>query len=230
MSARSSSGTGLSLRARDLAIGHHADAPLARDLDLDVAPGEMLAVRGPSGVGKSTLLATLDGTVPALGGAARYAAADGRALAPPAVRGRIARVAQDLLLVLPSTLEQNVLLGRLPRYRWWRTLIGFPRHDRQEARALLARLGLAHLAGRRAAAVSGGERQRTAVARALFGAPEVLLADEPTANLDPATADVVMTALREHARRTPAAVVVVVHDRALAERFADRQLLLEATA
>jgi len=210
----------LTLRARGLDVGRPSQGALVRGLDLTVAPGEVLAVLGPSGCGKSTLLDTLDGTLAALAGEVRYEA-DGGAHSPHAVRTRITRVAQDHLLVLPSTLEQNVLLGRLPRYRWWRTLLGFPRADRREARALLADLGLGDLVWRRADGVSGGERQRTAVARALFGEPAVLLADEPTANLDQDSADRVLHLLREHARRTPAAVVVVLHDRALADRHAD---------
>ncbi len=217
----------LTLRAHGLAVGRPSQGALVRDLDFAVAPGEVLAVLGPSGCGKSTLLDTLDGTLGALAGEVRYEA-DGGAYTPQAVRTRITRVAQDLLLVLPSTLEQNVLLGRLPRYRWWRTLLGFPRADREAARALLAEVGLGDLAWRHAAGVSGGERQRTAVARALFGAPAVLLADEPTANLDQDTADRILRLLREHARHTPAAVVVVLHDRALADRFADAHLDLDA--
>jgi phosphonate transport system ATP-binding protein len=223
----------LTLQARRLSVGRPAQGALASGLDLRVTPGEVLAVLGPSGCGKSTLLDTLDGTLEPLAGEVRFTAAAvpaGTGHTPHAVRTRITRVAQDLLLVLPSTLEQNVLLGRLPRYRWWRTLVGFPRQDRDEARALLAELGLGDLAWRRASGVSGGERQRTAVARALFGAPAVLLADEPTANLDQDSADRVLRLLRAHADRTPAAVVVVLHDRRLADRFADAQLDLGAAS
>jgi ABC-type phosphate/phosphonate transport system ATPase subunit len=204
-----------------LSVGRSPHALLATGVDVEVSPGRVLAVLGPSGAGKSTLLDTLEGVLPPLDGEVRFVDADGASHPPEAVRGSVSRVAQDLLLVGPSSLERNVCLGRLARHPWWRTLLNFPRDERDEARVLLERLGLGRLADRAAAGVSGGERQRTAVARALFAEPAVLFADEPTANLDARSAELVLSMLREHARRTPAAVVVVLHDPRLAERFAD---------
>lgn len=219
-------GAELTLEASGLTLARPGQPTLASGIDFTAGPGEVLAVMGPSGSGKSTLLDVLDGTLPPAAGSIRLEADDGRRLAPFDACRSIARVAQDLLLVGPSTLEQNVLLGRLPRYPWWRTLLGFPPADRAEARALLSRLGLDDLTWKAAASVSGGERQRTAVARALFAEPAVLLADEPTANLDGANARRVMELLAEHARQRPATVVVVVHDARLAEDHADRCLTL----
>jgi len=207
-----------------LAVGR--TRPLVDGVDVAVRPGEVLAVLGPSGVGKSTLLDTIEGRVAPWSGEVQVHDADGRDLGVVERGRRIARVEQDLLLVDPISLEHNVLLGRLDRYPWWRTFLRFPHHEREAAREALARIGLGHLWWKPAAAVSGGERQRTALTRALFSEPDLLLADEPTAGLDADTAGIALRLVVEHARRRPAAVIVVLHDPALAERHADRVLRL----
>jgi len=215
---------GLGVVCRGLAVGR--TRPLVDGVDVAVRPGEVLAVLGPSGVGKSTLLDTIEGRVAPWAGEVQVHDADGRDLGV-VERGRwIARVEQDLLLVDAISLEHNVLLGRLDRYPWWRTFLRFPHHEREAAREALARIGLGHLWWKPAAAVSGGERQRTALTRALFSEPDLLLADEPTAGLDADTAGIALRLVVEHARRRPAAVIVVLHDPALAERHADRVLRL----
>lgn len=227
MSTAGSDEKALSLHTSSLVVGRAPDAVLAEDLDIDITPGRVLGVLGPSGVGKSTLLDTLEGVLPPVGGQLCYRDAQGGEYAPAGLGARLARVSQDLLLVGPSSLESNVCLGRLGRHPWWRTLWGLPRREREKARALLEEFGLGALVWRAVSGVSGGEQQRTAVARALFAEPAVLLADEPTANLDGRTAERVLTMLRGHARRTPAVVVVVLHDVRLAERFADDLLVLQ---
>jgi phosphonate transport system ATP-binding protein len=216
---------GLGVVCRGLAVGR--TRPLIEGVDVAVRPGEVLAVLGPSGVGKSTLLDTIEGRVAPWTGAVQVHDTDGRPLGVVERGRRIARVEQDLLLVDTISLEHNVLLGRLDRYPWWRTFLRFPRHEREAARAVLARIGLGHLWWKPAATVSGGERQRTALTRALFSEPDLLLADEPTAGLDADTAEVALGLVVEHARRRPAAVIVVLHDPALAERHADRVLRLD---
>ena len=216
---------GLDVVCRGLAVGW--THPLVEGVDIAVRPGEVLAVLGPSGVGKSTLLDTIEGRVAPWAGGVQVHAPEGRELGVGERGRRIARVEQDLLLVDSISLEHNVLLGRLDRYPWWRTFLRFPRPEREAARAALARIGLGHLWWKPAAGVSGGERQRTALTRALFSEPDLLLADEPTAGLDAATAEIALRLVVEHARRRPAAVIVVLHDPALAERHADRVLRLD---
>lgn len=212
---------GLSVQCEQLSIGRDGE-PLLRGLDLQVAPGEILALLGPSGTGKSTLLDTIEGRLDPLGGRLERLDPSGRKLGLRASARRLARVEQDLLLADALSLEQNVLLGRLPRYAWWQTFVRFPRAEREAARQLLAELGLGHLWWKPAAAVSGGERQRTALARALFAEPELLLADEPTASLDAETAEHALRVVREHMRS--GSTLIVLHDRELAQRHADRVL------
>ena len=107
---------------------------------------------------------------------------------------------------------RNVLCGRLGRYPWWQTLFHFPRKDKEAAALLLADLGLGRIciAGRRR--LPAGEQQRAAVARALFQEPELLLADEPVANLDAYLCGRVLGMLRQEAQQSRRTVFAVLHD------------------
>ena len=210
---------GLVVECTDLAVGR-AGTVLVSGIGLTLRPGELVALLGPSGTGKTTMLDTIEGRLAPLGGRVEHRDPDGSAIPVQACARRVARVEQDLLLVDALTLEHNVLLGRLGRYPWWRTFFRFPPAEREAARTLLAELGLGHLWWKQAAQVSGGERQRTALARALFAEPDVLLADEPTASLDADTAERALRTVRTHMR--DGAVLVVLHDRDLARRHADR--------
>jgi phosphonate transport system ATP-binding protein len=198
-----------------------------RGLGLAVPRGSFLAVVGPSGAGKSSLLACLAGLLAPSEGDAAYAGPAGTLRPPPALRGRIGLVFQDLRLVPTSSLLHNVLCGRLGRRPWWTTALGLPRHERAEALELLRALGLGALTRRWAARVSGGEQQRTAIARALFLEPEVILADEPVSALDADGAASALGFLRREAQRCRATVVCVLHDAPLVERFADQVLAID---
>ncbi len=187
-----------------------------RGVDLDVAPGECVAVLGPSGSGKSTLLNLLAGIDRPTAGELTVAGADLNALAPARVapwRGRSVGLVFQFFQLLPTlTALENVLLPM--------DLAGFgvPRERKARAHALLARVGVDDQAGKLPSALSGGQQQRVAVARALANDPPVVLADEPTGNLDSATGDAVLNLFTELARAGKA-VVVVTHERAAAERF-----------
>jgi ABC-type lipoprotein export system ATPase subunit len=175
--------------------------------DLDVASGEVVAIVGRSGTGKSTLLhlvGALDrpeaGTIEVAG-----ERVDGRTERELSAfrRRRIGFVFQFFHLVPELTGEENVLLpARLP---------GAPRGAREHGRELIERLGLGDAARRRPHELSGGEQQRLAVARALVLDPPVLLADEPTGNLDEESGTAVLTLLRQ-AATADRAVVVVTHE------------------
>jgi putative ABC transport system ATP-binding protein len=177
-------------------------------VDLDVAPGETVAVMGPSGCGKSTLLHLLGGLQRPTGGQVWV---DGRQIDGLGERG-LARLRQRAVgfvfqafhLMEELTAVENVELPALLAGR-------SPAAARHRAGELLERVGLADLAGRLPSALSGGERQRVAVARALSNEPLVLLADEPTGNLDTAATTEVLRLL-DSLRSDGQTQVIVTHD------------------
>ena len=177
-------------------------------VSLRVEPGRMLGVTGASGAGKSTLLLVLAGAVAADEGAVRHGGAPVRAGDASHLR-RTGYVLQGYGLVSMLTAAENVELVLQAR--------GAPAGEIEgAAREALERAGLPDLADRLAEELSGGQQQRVAVARALVGAPELLLADEPTSELDSDNRDLVLGALREQAARG-AVVVMATHDPEAAE-------------
>jgi putative ABC transport system ATP-binding protein len=194
------------------------------DVSLRVAGGEVVAVTGPSGSGKSTLLFLLAGLDRPDGGEVRVAGTDWRTLDGPA-RARFRRrtcgfIAQGMALLPQATAAENVAVPLL--------LDGVAPDDRQARVAeVLAAVGLAGDGEKLPDQLSGGQQQRVAVARALVTRPTVVLADEPTANLDSATAQAVTRLLLSAARERGAAVVLVTHDLDVA-RHADRLLRLRS--
>jgi len=199
---------------------------LFRNLSWQVPRGKVIAVVGGSGTGKSSLLACLAGLLEPTEGQVTYRCRENRPHTPVAYQPKIGIVFQHFALSLNSTLLRNVLCGRLARYPWWRTLTGFPREDREGAWRLLHDLGLGIYAHRRACDVSGGEQQRTALLRALFQEPDILLADEPVSQLDAYLSGRVLGVLRQQAQERQCTVICVLHDASLVERFADFALSL----
>ncbi|MFG0335024.1 MAG: ABC transporter ATP-binding protein [Maioricimonas sp. JB049] len=185
-------------------------------VDLDVAAGEAVAVTGPSGSGKSTLLyivGLLDeptsGTVTITGEQPLTFDTAGQSR----FRNRqIGFVFQDHHLLPQLTVLENVLIPTLP-------LGGADADAETRARELLGRVGLKERVGHRPAQISGGERQRVAVCRALINQPKLLLADEPTGNLDRKTADAVGSLLLEIAAEQQTMLICVTHSFELAQRF-----------
>jgi putative ABC transport system ATP-binding protein len=228
-SESSASSNGFALRAERLSRHYHMGDALIRAVDgisLEVATGEFVALLGASGSGKSTLLnlmAGLDrpssGTILALG--RDLAAMSSEELA--AHRNRtIGMVFQSFQLLPRMTLEENV---ELPL-----RLAEMPRGERPaRVREALERVGLAARTRHRPSELSGGEQQRAAIARALVNQPKILLADEPTGNLDSKTGEEIMSLIAQ-IHRPPAGpgrtIVMVTHERALAERYADRIVTL----
>ncbi|MGU1489798.1 ABC transporter ATP-binding protein [Pseudomonas aeruginosa] len=193
---------------------------ILKDVCLDIFPGESCAIVGASGSGKSTLLNILGLLDRPDSGAYRFAehdifSVDGDRLA--AIRNRlIGFVFQSFNLLPRLNALDNVALPL--SYR------GMPRREALErAEAMLARVGLAERAGHRPADLSGGQRQRVAIARALVGEPALILADEPTGNLDASTAKEVLELLLTLNRERQVTLVVVTHDPGLAARLG-RQL------
>ncbi|MBI4371897.1 MAG: ABC transporter ATP-binding protein [Elusimicrobia bacterium] len=221
------------LSAKGLSKSYGAGAaavPVLRGADLDVAAGEFVAVLGPSGSGKSTLLHLLGlmdrpdaGTLSLAGLSVEALDEDARARARGAKLGFVFQF--DSLLPEFTVLENVLMPARIARAQ------GLSREPWAAAQAratsLLDSLGIAGLAGRLPSQTSGGERQRAALARALVNQPAVLLADEPTGNLDAENGRRVFSDLRRAARERGAAVVFVTHDEPAA-RAADRVLRMDA--
>ena len=194
--------------------------------DLEVARGEIVVLLGLSGSGKSTLLRHLDGletptsgTVEVLGSA--VPTLKGKALR--GLRSRVGFIFQQFELVPSLTVLENVLTGSLSSVRGPRLgLWGYSRDAKLRALGHLERVGLLDRAYQRSDTLSGGQQQRVAIARALMQRPEILLADEPVASLDPESSDQVMALIREIAADQGLTVVCSLHQVDLAISWADR--------
>lgn len=209
------------LEVRQLAK-RYGEAAVFRDVSLSVAAGEFVAIVGESGVGKSTLLncmAGLDtwdeGRVVVDGTDLSRLDDDGRALLR---RAKLGFVFQAFHVLPHLDVAQNVALPLLLLHR----------PDPSRVEAMLGAVGLEGLGGRLPQELSGGQLQRVAIARALVHRPKLLLADEPTGNLDPATAGRILEVLRAQARENGSALVLVTHSEAAAAQ-ADRVLQLRSS-
>jgi putative ABC transport system ATP-binding protein len=201
-------------RALTLVLGEgEARVEVLRGIDLKVGKGETLALLGPSGSGKSSLLAVLSGLDRASGGHLRVAGEDFTAMDEDALaaarRGRIGIVLQAFHLLPTMTALENVATPL--------ELAGEP-DAFTRAQAELEAVGLGHRLAHYPAQLSGGEQQRVAIARALAPRPVLLFADEPTGNLDHVTGDTVSDLLFARAAEAGATLVIVTHDPALAAR------------
>jgi phosphonate transport system ATP-binding protein len=201
-------------------------------IDLDLSDGEFVALIGPSGAGKSTLLRCLNGLVaPTAGDVSVEGVSVVGASADELrrIRAGIGFVFQQFNLLRRLSVLENVLVGRLARVPTLRSLLAlFPAADVTRAHAVLERVELQGVAGRRVDTLSGGQQQRVAIARALVQGPRVLLADEPMASLDPALAHTVLELLRRISREDGLTVVTSLHVLELARRYGQRVVGLRA--
>jgi len=204
------------ISARDLrlTLGEgEAAVEILRGINLDVAQGETLALLGPSGSGKSSLMAVLSGLERATSGKLTVAGEDFTVLDEDALamarRGRIGIVLQAFHLLPTMTAIENVATPL--------ELAGI-RGASDRARQELEAVGLGHRLTHYPAQLSGGEQQRVAIARAIASRPPLIFADEPTGNLDTATGASVEDSLFERRAETGATLVIITHDRKLAER------------
>jgi lipoprotein-releasing system ATP-binding protein len=205
----------------------HGPLEVLSNVSLTLAPGDTAAIMGPSGSGKSTLLYVLGALEPPTSGTVTLDGCNPFALDGPALAAfrneKIGFVFQDHCLLPQCSVLENVLIPTL-------VAPGNGHDDVQRARALIDQVGLTGRADHRPAALSGGERQRAAIARALVRQPRLLLCDEPTGNLDRATADTVADVLIDLHRRQQTVLVIVTHSPQLAARcpvrfdLADRRL------
>lgn len=200
---------------------------LIRDLDLTIPQGSFVALTGPSGVGKSSLLACLAGLLAPAAGHVRFHDASGQEQQAAQLRRSMGFVFQHLRLNPGLSAETNVLCGLLGCRTWWQTIGGFSKSDHSAARSLLGQLGVEDLAAVRVSELSGGERQRVALARALVSKPGILLADEPVSHMDAPLAGEVVDFLKSGTRTCHRTVFCALHDPGLVDRYADITLRLD---
>lgn len=191
-------------------------------VSFSVRPGEFVGLLGPSGAGKSTLFRCIAGLERADEGSAML----GEQIVRPLHRhcgGRIAMVFQQFALVDRLSVLDNVLAGRLGAVPAWRGVLRrFSHEDRIFAMQCLERVSMLDHAQQRADQLSGGQKQRVAIARALAQRPDVILADEPIASLDPTLASGILTLLRSIARVDNVAVICSLHQLGFAREYSDR--------
>ena len=218
----------VSLKGVGVVYGAH---PALIGVDLEVAPGERVALVGPSGAGKTTVLNLCTGAVvPATGAVSVLGCDIGRASPSElrTLRRRVGTVYQQLNLVGPLQVVHNVNAGRLGSWSTARSLRSLVRPlGVESAREALAEVGIADKIHERTDRLSGGEQQRVALARVLVQRPDLLLADEPVASLDPARAEEVMDLLGAAAAEGRT-LLVSLHDFDLARRRCDRVIGLRA--
>jgi len=192
------------LRAERLSV-RRGEREVVREVSLQLHAGEVVALLGPNGAGKSTLLDALSGALPPAGGSVER-------------HGRVA-----VALQAPDLARRSALANVTVALDWW----GVPRAQRdQRAREALAAMGAEHLAGRPAASLSGGERRRVHLARALAVRPDILMLDEPFAGLDAEARNNLLEDAVSVLRSPTRATLVVVHDRVEAWALADRLAIL----
>lgn len=216
------------IRIRQLRKSYGSN-PVLHGIDLDVRPGEFVALLGLSGAGKSTLLRCINGLARADSGTLEVGGMD--LMQRTCTRRRrelsrhVAMVFQHHNLVPRLSVRKNVLTGRLGQLGTWSSVLQlFCDSDMRLADQCLERVGLAHKALERTEALSGGQMQRVGIARALAQQPQVILADEPVASLDPQTARSVLQYLRQATRELGIAVVCNLHQVDYAREFGDRVL------
>jgi phosphonate transport system ATP-binding protein len=214
------------LDIRNLSMRYASGKVALNGVDLAVEAGEVVIVLGSNGSGKSSLLRCISRLQDPTGGEIKVAGNDLARLNGNELRRArmaVAMIFQHANLVRRRSVIANVCAGALGHHRTLATALGFlPRGELDRAIGYLTEVGLEHLADQRAGTLSGGQAQRVAISRALAQRPQVVLADEPVASLDPQAAEEVMVLLRRLATEDDMAVLCVLHQPELAARYADR--------
>ena len=195
-------------------------------VSIDIQRGAFVGVIGRSGAGKSTLLRMINRLAESTSGAISYDGLDVRSLRGGELRGwhqRCAMIFQQFNLVGRLDVLTNVLMGRLGHIPAWRAMLKlWPHEDKVIAMAVLEQMDIASLAGQRAEQLSGGQQQRVAICRALVQEPDIILADEPIASLDPRNTKIVMDALKRINEKFGITIIVNLHSVDLACEYCDR--------
>ncbi len=196
----------------DVAVGY--DAPLIEDINIEVVAGDVIAVLGPSGIGKTTLLRTIAGLVRPLEGEVE--------LAVPS-RGGLGYIPQRLGLIGNLTVRDNVEMGtRVGLSRWHLPFVPVPTKQRRYAERAMEDLGILSLADQPVRILSGGQQRRVATAKTVAQRPKLVLADEFLGELDDDNVEIVMKTVRQAIEAQNSAMVMVEHHEELAKQVANR--------
>ena len=214
------------LDIQDLVVRYGTGEPVVSGVSITLAQKEIVGLIGASGAGKSTLLRAVQRLVEPESGHIFLNGTDVTRLPRAGLRSarrRLGMIFQEHALIGRLTVMENVLAGTLGRTPFWRSVRRrFDPGDVQEAFGLLDRVGLTGLEDSRCDELSGGQKQRVGIARALIQHPDVLLVDEPTASLDPATSVRIMILITEICVEKGLAAIINLHDVPLARRFCPR--------
>ncbi len=218
------------LQVKNLSKVYDGGVRALNDVSFEVPPGQFLAVIGLSGSGKSTMLRCINRLIDPTAGQFLWNGEDITAATPEEmrrIRRRIGMVFQHFNLVHRSKVITNVLAGRLGYVNpAWSFFNRVPKEDTEKAFKQLERVGIADKANQRADELSGGQQQRVGIARALMQDPEIILADEPVASLDPVLAHSIMKHLEEINKNDGVTVLCSLHFLDLVHRYADRVIAL----
>lgn len=215
---------------KDLTHCYQPGIPALNNLSLEIPEGQFIVLLGLSGSGKSTLIRCLNGLVKPTHGTVKYrqqviSNLSEAALRP--LRKQMGMIWQQFNLVPNLSVLANVAAGALGELSLYRSLF-WPAVVKARALELLGQMGLADMAGRAAGRLSGGQQQRVAIARALMQNPQLILADEPVASLDPTTSNLVMETLTELNKKQGLTVICSLHQIEPARRHANRLVALKA--
>lgn len=214
------------LKITDLVKSYGTGEPVLKNLDLTIEGESVVSIIGSSGAGKSTLLRCINRLVEPTSGSINLNGTELTTLRGKNLRmarRKIGMVFQGFNLVERLTVMENVQSGRLGYISTWAAMTRrYPKEDISRAYQLMERVGIAQYANTRADQLSGGERQRVGVVRALMQEPDILLADEPTASLDPKTSEQIMGLLRDLAGELKLPVVINIHNVTEAKEYTDR--------
>lgn len=203
-------------------IGFDAGEPLIERVELSLGEGEIVGLTGRSGIGKTTLIRTCAGLIPALSGNINFA---GESL-DSKDRGDVGLIPQRLGLIQHQTVGYNVLMGALPRAKWYQSVFSLPSSEMREAtRKAVEAVGLQDKILTSVNSLSGGQQRRVAIARAMVQNPKLILADECLGELDAETAKDIIDLLRSLADRGTS-ILIVDHNPVRARTFCDRVMQL----
>jgi phosphonate ABC transporter ATP-binding protein/phosphonate ABC transporter permease subunit PhnE len=219
------------LRLENLEKQYQTGDLALKSINIEIPRGQVMALIGPSGAGKSTLIRCVNRLVEPTSGKVYLGDLELTHLGSSQLRRarrRMGMIFQEYALVERLSVMENVLSGRLGYVGFWRSFLRkFPQSDIDEAFNLLERVGLDHMANKRADELSGGQRQRVGICRALIQNPDLLLVDEPTASLDPKTSRQIMRLICELCDERQLAAIINIHDVLLAQMFARRVVGLQ---